>query len=75
MSEWQPIETAPRDGTFFVAARFVKGCRFVRYGYAKVDRWHGRDINRNDTYTGLGHFNAQMWPATHWAPLPNKPRK
>lgn len=66
---WLDIETAPRDGTWFVAARFVKGCKHVRYGYAMVDRWHGSKINPADTYEGLGRFNKQFWPATHWMPI------
>lgn len=70
---WQPIESVPRDGTWFVAARFVKGCRHARYGYAMVDRWHGREINKDDSYTGLGRFNKEYWPATHWMPLPPPP--
>ena len=64
---WQPIETAPKDGTWFVAARFVKGCEYVRYGYAKIDRWH--EIG------GLDQFNKKFWPATHWMPLPPPPTK
>lgn len=38
---WRDIASVPKDGTWFVAARFVQGCKHVRYGYAKVDRWHG----------------------------------
>lgn len=75
MDDWRDIETAPRDGTFFIAARFVKGCRYARYGYAAVDRWHGVEINRNDRYEGLGHFNKTYWPATHWIPLPPAPEQ
>lgn len=67
---WMPIETAPRDGSFFLAARFVEGCRYRRYGYAAVDRWHGREIDKKDSYSGLGEFNGTHWPATHWMPLP-----
>lgn len=68
--EWQPIETAPRDGTRFLAGRFVAKCPRGRAGFMSVDYWHNRKENG---YTGLGHFNEQFWPATDWMPLPTPP--
>lgn len=72
---WRDIASVPKDGTWFVAARFVQGCKHVRYGYAKVDRWHGHEINPDDRYEGMGHFNQDYWPATHWCPLPTPPKE
>jgi hypothetical protein len=68
MSEWQPIRTAPRDGTHVLLGRFV-GPNY--YGRIRVDWW--RDRMRDGGYTGFGHFNPQYWPATHWMPLPEPP--
>jgi len=68
---WQPIETAPKDGTKFLAGRFVDQCREGRNGFIAVDRWRARE--RGDEYTGLGKFNERFWPATHWRPLPAPP--
>jgi hypothetical protein len=67
--EWQPIESAPRDGGFFIAGRFT-GEKRNQDGLQAVDRWHDRAL---DGYEGLGKFNAAYWPATHWYPLPPPP--
>lgn len=72
---WQDIAAAPKDGTYFIAARFVKGCRHVRYGYAMVDRWHDREINPADTYTGLGRFNTAFCPRPTGCPFPRLPKE
>ena len=76
-ASWQPIETAPRDGTFFVI--FTHGEYEVgRYApsfwasfedagngyYKKVDR-HMTD------WSGFNNFHA----ATHWMPLPPPPKE
>jgi len=69
MGEWQPIETAPRDGTevLIFEARHSFG-----YDYAVgkfVLRWDGDTIggwsNRNSS-------SAYNHP-THWQPLPLPP--
>jgi hypothetical protein len=65
---WQPIETAPRDGTLILVGRFVKKCPHGRAGRVEVDRW--RD---GKPYLGFGRFNPHYWPATHWMPLPEPP--
>ncbi len=69
--DWQPIETAPKDGTLVLAGRFVKGCDHD--GHIAVDHWHDRRRNPKDTYDGFGRFNNTWWPATHWMPLPPPP--
>lgn len=68
---WQPIETAPKDGTQFIAGRFVRDPKDKRNGRIRVDYWHSRAAG--DGYDGLGNFNAAYWPATHWMPLPTPP--
>jgi hypothetical protein len=61
---WQPIETAPKDGTEILSA--VKGTNqvlIVRWeGIGSADR--GEWFYDNDGYT---------WP-THWMPLPEPPK-
>lgn len=67
MSEWQPIETAPKDGSriLCVCMHVAAGCeQFL--GRMEVDHW---DASRK----GFGEFNKFYWPATHWQPLPKPP--
>jgi hypothetical protein len=56
--EWQPIETAPKDGTWVFL--FVPG-----HGPARA-RWNGQ--------SWMAHTNArQITRGTHWMPLPAPP--
>ncbi len=66
--EWQPIETAPKDGTKILLGRFVNDGS-EHDGRVMVDWWR----THHDSYTGFGHFNPHYWPPTHWMPLPAKP--
>lgn len=59
-----------RAGSPFVAGRFT-GEKRNHDGLIQVDRWHDR--TKGDSYNGLGKFNHQFWPATHWMPLPSAP--
>jgi hypothetical protein len=54
---WQPIETAPKDGTVLL----VHGERGVELGWCVLSRWywHGR--------------NSVTEQPTHWMPLPEPP--
>ena len=57
MSEWQPIETAPKDG------REILGW----FGSASVIRWHiGTESFWTDGFMRLRE-------PTHWMPLPEPP--
>lgn len=63
MSEWQPIETAPKDGTRFLAAEewdIREGWLFV---VAKV---------RNGKFV-VAWDNCDEIDPTHWMPLPAPP--
>jgi len=66
MIEWQPIETAPRDGTYIILARldgdYVEVC--------------GGDWNLypKEGQEGLHGFEAWMSNATHWMPIPDFPK-
>ena len=65
---WQPIETAPKDGTKILCGRFKEGDEHD--GFMAVDRWHSY---ANDGYQGFGKFNDRFWPPTHWITLPDRP--
>lgn len=60
MSEWKPIETAPEKGEFLV---------YMPEGEPKIQTgvWHP-----NAKVIG-NQFLFDMWPATHWMPLPEPP--
>ena len=71
--KWQPIETAPRDGTFILLAGpsgysttplRVEVCRYLPE-YRPLNPWQNHS---NDSFTDGGE------PPTHWAPLPEMPR-
>ena len=63
--EWQPIETAPKDGTPVLLA----GCRKIvvaAWLEDEIDWWHVDDNKR-------GPFALRGPAPTHWMPLPAAP--
>lgn len=73
-NEWQPIETAPKDGTYILVypGYYTKvPCSIAYYDddkYAKRPQpyWHRLDTR------GL---RSRYTPLTHWMPLPCPPYK
>jgi hypothetical protein len=69
MSEWQPIETAPRDGTQLLlgiaAIDGAGGCVFD--GWWEGGGWTNGELDYED---GLMHYPH----VTHWMPLPSPPK-
>lgn len=64
MSEWQPIETAPKDGQTFI---LVFGLGFFRPIIARCEIYNGESHwFGDDDYPYNGEF-------THWMPLPSPP--
>lgn len=62
MSYWQPIDTAPKDGTHFL------GYREGKESYSEA--WWRPDVQ---SFGGNGwHYPDNSGP-THWMPLPPKP--
>lgn len=66
--EWQPIETAPKDGTPILC--FNGGNNSIK---PHITTDHYRNKSRGNHYTGFGYENKSHWPHTHWMPLPNPP--
>ncbi|MCB9902368.1 MAG: DUF551 domain-containing protein [Planctomycetes bacterium] len=67
MTEWQPIETAPRDGTDVLVFRdYSSG---ARYAVASFDGEEWRDIG-DIGWAGMDGDDNQP---THWMPLPTGP--
>lgn len=63
---WQPIATAPHDGTKIIAFALRDGAPTI-----KINWWRRREDKAE--YIGWGEFNATFWPPTHWIPLPAPP--
>jgi hypothetical protein len=72
MSEWQDIETAPKDGTRILA--FARGPRDVYYGVAS---WVNADPDVNPGIP-VEQLSLWDWPyairPTHWQSLPEAPK-
>ena len=62
MTEWQPIETAPKDGTAFLAA--------YKQGLA-IARWSERRMGKPSAFITVHGAHARDF--THWMPLPKAP--
>lgn len=64
MSEWQPINTAPRDGTKVLLA---------------VVLTHPKQIGQEKDFYSISAWHGEFWHPfipttwTHWMPLPEPP--
>lgn len=65
MTDWQPIETAPKDGRQFYCGWFYRG-RFI-YEIGKVRTWES-----GQSSVVHGRSSHLIYP-THWMPLPPPP--
>jgi len=66
---WRPMETAPRDGTPFIAAVLV-------YVNGVASHWDRHIIAADDETGEIPNEMEQGWSFddyTHWAPLPEPP--
>jgi len=65
---WQPIETAPRDGTQITCGHDEK--RWVRFGRFLQNRWYYSGTSERSQYAQVEGDDP-----THWQPLPPPPSK
>ena len=74
MNEWQPIETAPKDGTGVLAFALGNPAGYF-YGVAM---WVNADPDLNP-HTPADKLSLWWWPyairPTHWMPLPAPPEE
>jgi hypothetical protein len=71
LPQWRPIETAPRDGSEFLAYGTLHGT----HGYTPDEKsWTGAQWNGGrvvSTKPGANYDSG--WTFTHWCPLPALP--
>lgn len=80
MSKWQPIETAPKDGTWFLIGRSDEGPESYEVGCYDPYLWDkfievsdGLYRKQREPITDWRGFN-NFDRATHWMPLPEPPK-
>ena len=89
ISDWRPIETAPKDGTivdlwivggddmvdFYAPTAKKKPRSPERCGRAPNFRWQHKLPNQPNWYPvgGLGYSLSPEVRATHWMPIPDPP--
>jgi hypothetical protein len=74
MSEWLPIETAPKDGTKIFAycePRHESG-RSMEFKYFGVVWWRGEKFSES-RWQWRHALNDSAAEPTHWMPLPEQP--
>lgn len=74
--KWQPIETAPKDGTWILACKGSFQPAIARW----TQYHHGGSFEYIDPedYADESHFDdivscSEKWTPTHWMPLPAPP--
>lgn len=75
MGEWQPIETAPRDGTEFLAYRPLAALSYDPVIKIVKGSPHHRPCWQVTVPPGMSadNYTNGMCRATHWMPLPAPP--
>lgn len=69
MSEWQPIETAPKDGTWIAVISREGGMDFK-----PVTACFCKGLWMEVDHVLDGKVDYDVWNVTHWMPLPEPPK-
>lgn len=75
MSDWRPIETAPKDGTpvlGYCQPRYVESGKPMSFSYQAIIWWRGERYGDSQWKWRLHHSDSAVEP-THWQPLPAPP--
>lgn len=72
MSDWQPIETAPKDGTRIIG--IMRGGVPGRYIYTRRKTYWGKTshVPLYGWNYGRDVEDQNLWHPTHWKPEPRK---
>ena len=74
--EWQPIETAPKDGTKILAhcqPLDIETGKPMSFSYTNVVWWR-RDKFKDSFWHWRHALNDSAAEPTHWMPLPEPPK-
>lgn len=77
--KWQPIETAPKDGTHILARNDDYGARETYWEFyaegSQAFRWFKEGKGPSGAWSWSEPKNnwAFSWKPTHWMPLPEQP--
>lgn len=71
--KWEPIETAPKDGSSLLLWEQYSTSPFV--GYWHGDNWHvsHEHVDAEGGWDGAYVVDKLSMPITHWAQLPPPP--
>lgn len=75
MSDWQPIGTAPKDGTpilAFCLPRHIGSEKLMGFSYQAVVWWRGNKFPQSQWPWRVNHSDSAAEP-TFWQPLPEPP--
>ena len=71
---WQPIDTAPKDGTVIDVwghGRRYPGVRWTHWIEPEFQNW---EIEQPYDALGGAHWDLPLISPTHWMPLPEPPK-
>lgn len=75
MSEWKPIETAPKDGTRILVLTMYGDIECADWYVFTTPRYEGV---KDDLYRRVEDKTSEGWNCssspTHWMPLPEPPK-
>lgn len=71
MSEWQPIETAPKDGTLILAWHRYMGPAIIYWGCIQA---HSPIFFWIPASCKILHWLSDAEAPSHWMPLPEQPK-
>lgn len=76
MSEWQPIETAPKNGTPILGCTVLDEAGYESWGWPSTIVWAAYHPNaRGKECWRTSHVcGNKMEAVTHWMPLPEPPK-
>lgn len=79
MGEWQPIETAPKDGKDVLAMYMYIDTQIVHNAFyaSEAQGWDAEDVGWwSYEHSEVSRIKLDDWMApTHWMPLPPNPAK